>query len=285
MTSPRLTVLASINLDFVATADHLPAPGETVVGARLGRYPGGKGANQALAAQRLGAEVAIIGRVGADVFADEALALLRQDGVDLSQVSVDPVEPTALALIAVSASGENQIVVASGANLAVGLDALPARINDPLLCQLEMPLPTIVEAVARAEGFVGVNLAPARDIPDSILSRADLVIVNELEAAQFGDRLDLARGLVARTWGRRGAGLFRAGRQVAVATPPSVTPVDTTGAGDAFVGALTVALLEGRPESEALAFACAAGALATTRPGAQTALPWRAEVEAAMTDA
>ncbi len=276
----RITVVGSINLDFVALAPRLPAPGETVTGATLATYPGGKGANQALAARRLGAEVAMIGRVGADALAEQALALLRQDGVDLSGVGVDATAPTGAALIAVDAEAENQIVVASGANSGLTPDLLPPTFDDPLILQLEIPLETVAAAAARATGFVCVNLAPAiLDVDDAVLRRADLIVVNEGEAGDFGRRLHGLPGLVAVTWGSRGAGLLRDGVRVATAEPPEVTPVDTTGAGDTFVAALTLAMLEGKSPADALAFACAAGAVSTTKPGAQTALPWRAEVE------
>ncbi|HEX5378575.1 MAG TPA: ribokinase [Phenylobacterium sp.] len=280
MTRPRITVLGSINLDFVATAETLPAPGETVTGATLARHPGGKGANQALAALRLGAQVTLIGRVGADAFADEALALLKAEGADLSQVAVDAVQPTAVALIAVSRSGENQIVVASGANGAFTPDLLGPPVAEALICQLEMPIETVTKACVEATGFVCVNLAPAHEVPDALLARADLIVVNEGEAAVYGDRLHQARGWVAITWGKRGAGLYKDGAMIAQARPPSVEVVDTTGAGDAFVAALTLALLEGKAPEQALAFACATGALTATRAGAQPSLPRRAEVEA-----
>jgi ribokinase len=276
----RITVLGSINLDFVATARTLPAPGETVTGAVLARHPGGKGANQALAALRLGAAVSLIGRVGDDVFADEALALLKAEGADLSQVTVDPTQPTAIALIAVNTAGENQIVVASGANGAFTPDLLGSPIAEALICQLEMPIETVVKAAAEATGFVCLNLAPAHPVPDALLARADLIVVNEGEAAVYGDRIHQARGQVAITWGKRGAGLYKNGALVAQAAPPSVEVVDTTGAGDSFVAALTLALLEGKPPAAALAFACATGALTATRAGAQPSLPHRGEVEA-----
>jgi len=276
----KITVVGSVNLDLVATAATLPAPGETVIGAKLGRYPGGKGANQALAARRLGAEVRLVARIGADAFADEAMALLRAEGVDLSACTVDPAEATGAALIAVSASGENQIVVASGANMTLTADLLGAPVQDTLICQLELPLETVARAVETATGFVCVNLAPAQAVPEVILQRADLLIVNEIEKTFYGDALDRAPGLVAVTWGAKGAGLYRAGQLLASASPPNVTAVDTTGAGDTFVAALVVALQENRPPEQALRFACAAGALTATRAGAQTSLPHRAEVDA-----
>jgi ribokinase len=275
----RLTVIGSINLDLVATAPRLPVAGETVTGATLARHPGGKGANQALAAARLGAEVALIGRVGDDAMADEALVLLRAAGVDLSAVAVDLSAPTGVALIAVDPSGENQIVVAAGANHGVTPEQLPARIEGPLIVQLELPIPAVEAAVGRATGFVCVNLAPAQPVSEALMRRADLIVVNEGEAAFYGDALHAGGGRVVVTQGARGAEMYQRGVSVAAATPPAVTAVDATGAGDAFVGAITVALLEGMDAQAALTFACAAGALAATRAGAQPSLPGRDEVE------
>ncbi|MDO8297591.1 MAG: PfkB family carbohydrate kinase [Caulobacter sp.] len=279
MSAPLITVVGSVNLDFVATARTLPAPGETVTGATLARHPGGKGANQALAARRLGAAVRLIGRVGADGMADEALALLKAEGVDLSGVAIDRAAPTGVALIGVDAEGENQIIVAPGANAAFTSDLLPTVIEGALICQMELPAATVAAAVARATGFVCVNLAPALDVPDSVLRRADLIVVNQGESEVYGRRLHGLPGLVAVTWGSRGAGLFHDGARLATAEPPEVSVIDSTGAGDTFVAALTVALLEGMGHPEALAFACAAGALTATRAGAQPSLPTRAEVE------
>ncbi|WGU39217.1 ribokinase [Phenylobacterium sp. NIBR 498073] len=277
-----ITVIGSVNLDFVATAARLPAPGETVTGATLARHPGGKGANQALAARRLGADVSLVARVGADGLADEALALLAAEGVDLEQCDTDASAATGVALIAVAAGGENQIIVAPGANAAFTRDHLTAPAAGALICQLELPLETVAAAVAQASGFVCLNLAPAAPLAPAALARADLIVVNETEAAFYGPALHDLPGLIAVTWGARGAGLFQGGRQLAAAAPPPVEAVDATGAGDAFVGALVVALLEGQPHAAALAFACTAGALAANRPGAQPSLPTRAEVEACL---
>jgi ribokinase len=280
MNAPVITVVGSVNLDVVATAQRLPRPGETVTGARLARHPGGKGANQALAARRLGAEVKLVARVGADAMAPEARARLAAGGVDLEACAVDEEAPTGVALIAVAADGENQILVAPGANAAFTPDRLTAAIEGALICQLELPVETVAKAVAQARGFVCLNLAPAMEVPDRLIERADLIVVNEGEAAVYGARLRARAGLLAVTWGGRGAGLYRDGVLIAQATPPPVMVIDTTGAGDTFVAALTLALLEGRPPQEALGFACAAGALAVTRAGAQPSLPLRAEVEA-----
>ena len=276
----RITVVGSINLDFVATAPKLPRAGETVTGAELARHPGGKGANQALAAQRLGAEVCLIGRVGRDSMAEDALTLLLADNVDTGGVISDAEQPTGVALIAVDPEGENQIVVAAGANHSCFPEQLPARIDCPLILQLELPIETVEAAVGRATEFVCVNLAPAQPVSDQLLRRADLIVVNETEAAFYGDLLHHGGGRVVVTMGAAGAVMYQRGGEVARATPPKVRAVDATGAGDCFVGAICVALLEGMEPEAALTFACAAGAIAATRPGAQPSLPTRDEVEA-----
>jgi len=277
----RITVVGSINLDLVATAPRLPAPGETVTGASLARYPGGKGANQAYAAEKLGAEVSLIGRVGNDSLAGEALSLMSDLGVDLAGVETDVAAPTGVALIAVDPTGENQIVVAAGANHLVTPEQLPQRIEGALIVQLELPVETVEAAVGRATGFVCANLAPAQPVSEMLLRRADLIVVNETEAAFYGDGLHRGGGRVVVTKGARGAAMYQRGVEMAWATPPTVEAVDATGAGDAFVAAITVALLEGMEPTQALRFACAAGAVAATRAGAQPSAPERAEVEAA----
>ncbi len=278
----RITVVGSINLDFVATAPSLPRAGETVTGATLARHPGGKGANQALAAQRLGAEVCMIGRVGRDAMAEEALTLLLADDVDTGGVLTDADAPTGVALIAVDPEGENQIVVAAGANHRFMPEQLPSRIEGPLIVQMELPIETVEAAVGRATDFVCVNLAPAAPVSDQLLPRADLIVVNENEAAFYGDLLHNGGGKVVVTLGARGAEMYQRGGLIASATPPRVKAVDATGAGDCFVGAICVALLENMEPEAALRFACAAGALAATRPGAQPSLPTRDEVEAVL---
>ncbi|HEY4586197.1 ribokinase [Brevundimonas naejangsanensis] len=278
----RVTVVGSINLDIVAAAPSLPAPGETVTGASLSRHPGGKGANQALAARRLGAEVSLLGRVGDDEMSGAAVALMLAHGVELSGVETDIAAPTGVALITVDPTGENQITVAAGANHFVTPEQLPARIESPLIAQLELPIETVEAAVGRATDFVCVNLAPAAPVSEALLRRADLLVVNETEAAFYGDALHVGGGMVVVTKGARGAVMYRRGVEMAWATPPRITAVDAVGAGDAFVGAITVALLEGMTPNDALHFACAAGALAATRPGAQPSLGDRAEVEALM---
>ncbi len=274
----NILVVGSVNLDYSASVSRLPAAGETVTGATLERFPGGKGANQALAARRLGADVTLIASVGKDAAADEALALLRDGEVDLSRCVTHPSHPTGVALIAVAPSGENHIVVAPGANADLTVDELPEA--DALICQLEVPGDTIASLASRFDGFFCANLAPAREIDVAVLSRADLVVVNETEAAWYGDSLSACGGLIATTHGAGVAELRRDGEVLATARPPSVDAVDTTGAGDTFTAALTLALVEGMSPRGALEFACAAGACAATKRGAQPSLPMRAQVEA-----
>ena len=277
--APSIVVVGSVNLDIVATAERLPKAGETITGAEIDRFPGGKGANQALAARRLGARVSLVAAVGDDANADEALELLRRDGVDLSYCRVESDAATGVALIAVSAGGENQIVVAPGANRLLAPDTLtpPAM---ALIGQLEVPVETLLEKVTEFAGFVCLNLAPAMNVPAALIERADLLVVNETEAEFYGPSLFAVRALVARTLGERGAELYRDGVCIARVDVPAVKPLDTTGAGDTFTAALTLALIEGQIAEDALRFACAAGAAATTKAGAQPSLPTRAEVEA-----
>lgn len=273
-----IAVVGSVNLDIVAKVARLPAPGETVTGAMLSRFPGGKGANQALAAQRLGADVQLVACVGQDAAADEALALLRDGGVNLDKCHSVADVPTGTALIAVAPSGENHIVVAPGANRSLRRDFVRGITTDAVICQLEVPVPVIVEVARSCAGLLCVNLAPAAEIDVTVLQRADLVVVNETESNWYGRTLAACEGIVATTRGAGVATLVRDGDVIAEASPPTVDVVDTTGAGDTFTAALTVALLEGQEAEAALRFACAAGALATTTLGAQTALPARKAV-------
>jgi ribokinase len=273
-----ITVIGSVNLDIVARAPRLPVAGETVTGAELFRFPGGKGANQALAARRLGAAVRLVACVGDDAAADEALDLLREGGVDLGDCSTLRDVATGTALIAVAPDGDNQIVVAPGANARLTPERVPALDSDAVICQLEVPVDTIADIAARFGGFFCINLAPARHIDVAVLQRADLVVVNETESAWYGAALKACGGMIATTRGAAMATLERGGEIIAEARPPSVNAVDATGAGDAFTAALTVALVEGRPPADALQFACTAGAVAATKMGAQPALPYREEL-------
>ena len=264
---PELTVVGSINLDLVARVERLPRPGETVSGAELARVPGGKGANQAVAAARLGARVTLRGAVGADSFAEEALVGLREARVELD---LDIAGTTGIALILVDDSGENQIVVVPGANG----DVRPRGATGAVLCQLEIPVEAVEAAAARAD-FFALNAAPAKPVPPSLVERCDLVVVNryELEALPAQPRL------TALTLGADGAMLLEDGEEVARAAPPAVEVVDGTAAGDAFTACLVVSHLEGRGWDEALRRACAAGALAASRFGARPSLPTAAEVD------
>lgn len=259
----ELTVVGSINLDLVARVERLPRAGETITAAAFERVPGGKGANQAVAAARLGARVRLVGAVGTDPLAEEALAGLRDAGVELD---LEHAGTTGVALILVAADGENQIVVVPGANAHVR----PTSPGGAVLCQLEVP-DEVVFGAARDAAFFALNAAPARPID----VEPDLLIVNRLEHEV------VSRGkLVAVTYGADGAALFENGTEVARATSPPVTAVDGTAAGDAFAACLVVSLLEGRLREDALQRACAAGALAASRFGAQPSAPTAGEVAA-----
>jgi ribokinase len=275
-----ITVVGSVNLDFVASGASLPKAGETVTGARLARHPGGKGANQALAARRLGADVRLVAAVGNDDMAEEALKLLRHGGVDLSATQYINGETTGVALIAVSQAGENQIIVCPGANEALDPGDVEGATIEHMMGVLEVPAATLLAAAERATGFVALNLAPAMQVPPALIARANLLIVNETEAAFYGAALHAPGRYVAISLGAAGAELWQDGARIASAAPPPVTVVDTTGAGDTFSAALTVSLIKGKSPEDALTYAVAAGALACTKPGAQPSLPRRAEVEA-----
>ena len=277
-----LTVVGSVNLDFVMRVPRLPVAGETVTDGEFSRHPGGKGANQALAARRLGATVSLVAAVGHDETAEAALALLEKAGVDLSRCWIHETLPTGVAVILVDSHGENLIAAAPGANRALTAAALELGSDEAVMCQLEIPVETVQAAAASTTGFFCLNAAPARAVPKDVLKRADLVVVNEVEHAMLGVDLSEARGLVALTLGSAGATLYRHGRTVAKATPPRVDVVDTVGAGDCFVAALTVSLLDGLSPELALQRAVAAGALATTVEGAQASMPTAAEVNALM---
>ncbi|MGB8005231.1 MAG: ribokinase [Gaiellaceae bacterium] len=261
---PHLTVVGSINLDLVAKLERLPRPGETLSGAALSRIPGGKGANQAVAASRLGAEVRMIGCVGRDAHAVEALVGLQEAGVDLDVREVDA--PTGVAIILVAADGENVIIVIPGANASVS----GASAAGNVLCQLEISDDAVREARAHAD-WLCVNAAPAR----TLVVDADLVVANRYEAEVIGPQ-----PLLAVTLGEEGAILLEHGKEVARAASPKVDAVDGTAAGDAFTACLAVSLLEGRDREDALHRACAAGAIAASRFGAQPSLPTADEVDA-----
>ena len=274
--NPHLTVVGSINLDLVARVHHLPRPGETITDAELSKVPGGKGANQAVAAARLGATVHFAGAVGDDELGSLAVEGLRGARVHLSGVQV-VASATGIALILVDDEGENQIVVVPGANHALDPGRIEVGDTDALVCQLEITDDAIRAALAQTDAFFCLNAAPAREVSEDILQRADVIVANSFELDALGS--SPLGALFALTLGAEGAVLMDDGEEVARATPPQVDAVDGTAAGDAFTACLVVSLLEGRDREEALRRACAAGAIAASRPGAQPSLPTAAEVD------
>ncbi|MBB5779257.1 ribokinase [Nonomuraea jabiensis] len=287
-----VVVVGSANADLVVQVDRHPAPGETVLGSELAVHPGGKGANQAVAAARLGARVALLGRVGADGHGRLLRESLERDGVDLGHLH-DTAAASGIAMIAVGPRGDNSIIVAPGANalLTEGdvLDGEPLLRAAPVVSlQLEIPLPAVLAAARLARRAV-LNLSPAVPLPDELLALCDPLVVNEHEAALLlgtsgaPDRQAaelLARGprSVVITLGADGAVVAGDGAVQAVPSP-HVAAVDTTGAGDAFTGALAWRLAAGEPLAQAAAFAARVGAAAVRRAGAQDSYPTMAEVE------
>ena len=296
---PNVVVLGSANLDIVVPVPHHPATGETVLGGHHDRIPGGKGANQAVAAARLGARVAMIGRVGSDDAGGTLRTALQEAGVDCRYLAVDGLAPSGLALIGVDQSGDNTIIVSPGANGRVGPDDVVAAA--PLLAsaavtlvQLEVPAMAVEAAVAASGGKVVLNPAPASLLSGALLERVDVLVPNRIELAQLVGSAEasglaaveeMARGLpvptVVVTLGADGALLVAGGDAVVLPAPP-VEVVDTTGAGDAFCGAIAEALARGVAIDEATARAVHAGSLATTRRGAQPSLPTGAQVNASL---
>ncbi|HDN19468.1 MAG TPA: ribokinase [Candidatus Acetothermia bacterium] len=298
----HILVVGSSNTDLVVRTDRAPRAGETVVGEGFGIVPGGKGANQAVAAARLGAQVTFVARVGDDDFGRRNLENYRHEGIDTRYIAVDPREPSGVALIVVEASGENRIVVVPGANGRLSPSdverAAPAFPHTRvLLVQLEVPLVAVETALQMAMGrgdLTILNQAPARALPREILSLVDFLTPNETElevlaegrvsgpedASAAGERLlEEGPGTVIVTMGERGALIISGEGKREVPSFP-VRAVVSTAAGDAFNGALALALARGMALAEAVRYACAAGALAVTKPGAQPSLPTAAEVEA-----
>jgi ribokinase len=280
-------VVGSANLDLVVTASRIPAPGETVLGHSYDEHAGGKGLNQAVAAARSGARTAFVGAIGGDDAGARLRQVLQADGIDDADVRTLDDIATGRALISVGDDGENSIVVIPGANAAVAVGSVPdARV---VLAQLEIPLGSVADAfrLARASGATTVlNPAPAADLSDALLATTDIVIPNQHELALLGgpERL-LERGprAVVVTLGSDGAMWFSSTGATAI-PPEQVVAVDTTGAGDAFCGAFCARLAAGDPMAEALGWAAAAGALATTQRGAVPSLPHAAAIRAALAD-
>jgi ribokinase len=304
----RIVVVGSANVDFVVQTPHIPQPGETVLGRNFVMAMGGKGANQAVGAARLGAEVIFVARLGQDVFGDQCLSAYQREGIVTDYVTRDPDEATGVALIAVAETGENSITVASGSNMRLTPSHVEnaARVfeaADALVLQLEVPVETDIAAarLARERGVrVILNPAPARALPAELLGLVDVITPNRIELAQLARKSEsevqamsdeplahLALGLdvsgavitlcaqgalAVGSWGR------------ARVSPFAVSPVDTTAAGDAFNAGLAVALGTGQKNlPDAAQYANACGALATTKFGAQPSLPRAAEVEALLT--
>jgi len=301
--APRILVVGSVNMDIVALVQRLPTPGETVTGGTLLINHGGKGANQAVAARRLGADVRFIGCVGDDTFGPQLRQGLAAEGIGVDGLATLAGINSGTALIVVDAAGRNQIAVASGANTRLTVDWIARFAEDiawaqVVICQLEVPLDTVLWTLhtARQQGAVTIlNPAPAQPLPPEIWPLVDYVTPNEIEAAHVSGLAlsgpsaagQVAQALLARgprmvvilTLGEYGAFIATPDRMAHVPAFP-VTAVDTTAAGDAFNGALAVALSEGRPVELAVRFANAAAGLACTQPGAQNSLPVRVQVDA-----
>ena len=291
-----LCVVGSINADLTVNVGRHPTPGETLMGTGGGITAGGKGANQAVAAAKLGTQVVLVGAVGADANAGPATALLREAGVDLSHVE-DVEGVTGLAVITVAAGGENTVLVVPGANALVGAEliqrhAATIEAAELVLLQGEIPADGFARAVELARGRVAVNLAPVVDVPREALLRADPLMANEHEAGLILQQLgldgagapeELARRLldagfasVVLTLGSAGA-LVASGGKLTHIESPNVAAVDTVGAGDAFAGAFCHRLLAGDSMVDAARFACRVGAFSVQRPGAQPSYPSEAD--------
>ncbi|CAH1000178.1 Ribokinase [Neolewinella maritima] len=291
---PRITVVGSSNTDMVVRTPRFPQAGETLLGGEFFLFAGGKGANQAVAAARLGGHVRFVARVGDDLFGRQALEGFKREGIDCSAVSTDPQLASGTALITVNEAGENTIVVASGANDALRsalLAPISLEANEYVLTQLETPLETVMALAERTDRLV-LNPAPARELPDDLLQRVYLITPNETETRLLtGVRVtDQQSATAAATLLRQkgvqhviitmgAAGAYYQGPASSFITPaPCVKAVDTTAAGDVFNGALVVALSEGRSMRDAVAFAIRAASLSVTRMGAQTSAPYLTEL-------
>jgi len=292
----KILVVGSINMDLVVRVPHSPRPGETVLGGDFETFPGGKGANQAVAAARMGGNVTMVGRVGNDDFGNTLIQGLVENKIKTTHVIKDSEAPTGVAMIAVAADGENMIVVASGANANVSVqdvgNARPLmRETDILLVQLECPIETVTEAVELAKAYnvpVVLNPAPAQPLPQSLLINVDYLTPNQYELLTLAGENNIndaiakmkdygLKNLIV-SLGANGARVI-SGDVDQHLPADEVTTIDTTAAGDAFNGALAVTLAEGKPLIEAVRCGMAAGALASTKRGAQPSLPTRDSVE------
>lgn len=293
-----IIVIGSLNADLVVRAPRFPAPGETISGENLAIIPGGKGANQAVAAARQGASVGMVGRVGRDTFGPTLIQNLQKNNVDTTHVKADP-SATGTAIIVVDAGGQNSIVLSPGANGKVtpeDVEAVSFQDSKMLLLQLEIPLETVVHAasLAHQNGLrVILNPAPARQLPDSLLADVDILVPNESElqlltgqpvtgtaSVEAAAKALLAKGVktVIVTLGEKGAMLIIP-EKIQHIPAFKIDVIDTTAAGDAFIGGLAAALLKGKSLQEAVRYGNASGALAATKFGAQPSLPTQDEVK------
>jgi len=273
--APRIAVVGSINADLVVQMPKLPGRGETVSSSEPKWFPGGKGANQAVAAARMGGNVSMFGAVGDDEPGQMCLAALSQSGVSVEAVAKVS-SPTSTALVMVEHSGENQIVVADGANQHASFDSIQISSADAVIVQFEIPESVIIAAGKTATGIFCLNAAPVRPISDELAELVDVLIVNEHEFAELGNPQS---GLVIVTAGANEVVAYQDGQVVAKSVPPVVAALDTVGAGDTFVGAFIVAYASGASVSQALDRACAASALSTLKLGAQSGMPTATEVD------
>lgn len=293
-------VIGSTNTDMVIKAKKFPVPGETILGEQFLMNPGGKGANQAVAASRLGGIVSFLGKIGDDIFGHQAKQLLQDEGIDVGYICVDPEKPSGIALITVNQEGENMIAVAPGANGVLSpADIEPALSfldeTELVLLQLEIPLETVLyasEAAARKGKKVILNPAPATDLQDKLLKNLYMITPNETEAeiltgVQVKEEESALRAaiklkekgieVVVITMGANGAFIL-SDEYTGMVNAPKVKAVDTTAAGDTFNGALVVALSEGKPLLQAVEFACKAASVSVTRNGAQASAPYKEEL-------
>jgi len=298
---PKIVVIGSCNTDMVVKANRLPVPGETILGGTFFMNPGGKGANQAIAASRLGADVTFISKVGYDLFGLQAMEIYKSEKINTDYVFTDPTKPSGVALISVDSSGENCIIVASGANQSLSpddIDKAKSKIQeaDIVLMQLEIPMQTVEHAVALAYSYgtrVILNPAPAAALSNDLLKKVYVVLPNRIETEMLSSikvtdensayraaKAISGKGIenVVITLGREGA-FVKEGENFIKTPATEVETIDTTGAGDVFCGAVSVYLSEGHSLIESVRFANAAAAIAVTRIGAQTAIPYRAEVK------
>lgn len=297
---PKIVVIGSCNTDMVVKASRLPIPGETILGGSFYMNPGGKGANQAIAATRLGAEVTFISKIGYDLFGLQALEIYKSERINTEYIFTDPKKPSGVALISVDSFGENCIIVASGANQSLtpeDIDKAKDKIReaDTILMQLEIPMITVEYAISLAHEYgkrVILNPAPASSLTNELLRKTNVILPNRIEAEMLSGikvtnqksahravQAISSKGIenVVITLGKEGAYVKEKNNYIMIPAK-EVESIDTTGAGDVFSGALSVSLSEGHSLMEAVEFANAAAAIAVTRIGAQSAIPYRTEV-------